>query len=70
MSDPLNVAPSARYLSIPRVCDKLSRRKTWLYDQMRNDPSFPRPLRINGRQVFLEHEIDRWVLAQTQEAAQ
>jgi len=65
----LNAAPGNRYLSIQRVCDKLSRQKTWLYDQVKNDPTFPRPLRINGRQVFVEQQIDNWVMGQPEGAA-
>jgi predicted DNA-binding transcriptional regulator AlpA len=60
----LNIEPGTRYLSIARVCDKLSRRKTWLYDQVKKDPTFPRPLRINSRQVFAEPEVDAWVMNQ------
>ncbi len=67
MTTSLNATPGARYLSIARVCDKLSRKKTWLYDQIKRDPTFPRPLRINSRQVFVEQAIDQWVVGKTEE---
>lgn len=69
MSATLNQQPGARYLSIARVCDKLSRKKTWLYDQVKKDPTFPRPLRINGRQAFVEQDIDAWVMGKTEQVA-
>lgn len=54
-----------RYLSIPRVCDKLSRKKSWVYNKAKNDPTFPQPKTICGRRVFIETEIDQWVEEQT-----
>lgn len=69
MSEFLNHQPGMRYLSISRVCDKLSRKKTWLYDQVKNDPTFPRPLRINGRQVFIEQDLDAWVMGKIEQVA-
>jgi predicted DNA-binding transcriptional regulator AlpA len=58
---------SNRYLSIPRVCDKLSRKKTWVYDRVKNDPTFPRPLKLGAWQVFIESQIDEWVMLQAQQ---
>lgn len=54
-----------RYLSIPRVCDKLSRKKSWVYDRAKNDPTFPKSLSFCGRRVFVEADIDKWVALQT-----
>lgn len=53
-----------RYLSMSRLCDKLSRKKSWAYSQLQNDPSFPKPLRIGtgGWPVWVEAEIDAWVM--------
>ncbi len=54
-----------RYLSIARVCDKFSRKKSWLYHAVANDPTFPKPLRIGSWQVFPESQLDAWVLQNT-----
>lgn len=53
--------PRERYLTVARVCDKLSRKKSFLYARIKNDPSFPRPLRFSSFPVFRETEIDAWV---------
>jgi predicted DNA-binding transcriptional regulator AlpA len=60
--------PGARYLSPARVCDKLSRKKSWLYDRMKNDSSFPQPIRLGAWNVFVESQIDEWVITQAQSA--
>lgn len=54
-----------RYLSIPRLCDKLSRKKSWVYNRAKNDPTFPQARNFCGRRVFVESEIDQWVEQQT-----
>jgi len=59
--------PGERYLSITRVCDKLSRRKSWVYEKIKSDPTFPFPVRIGGRQSFIESAIDEWVVLQNQD---
>jgi predicted DNA-binding transcriptional regulator AlpA len=66
----LNPEPGARFLSIARVCDKLSRKKSWLYAQVEKDPTFPRPLRINSRQVFVEQDIDAWVFKKVDQSSE
>lgn len=53
-----------KYLTIQLLGDKLSRQKTWIYDRVKNDPTFPRPKVIAGRQQWSDDEIDAWVAAQ------
>ncbi len=60
--------PSERYLSIARICDKLSRKKSWVYDKLKNDPTFPRPIRLGSWPVLVESRIDEWVLLQAASA--
>ncbi len=60
--------PSARYLSIARVCDKLSRKKSWVFDKLKNDPTFPRAVRLGAWRVLVESQIDEWVLLQAASA--
>jgi len=60
--------PTERYLSIARVCDKLSRRKSWVYDKLKNDPTFPRPIRLGSWPVLVESQIDEWMLLQVASA--
>ena len=50
-----------RYLPVPAVCEKLGRRRTWLYERLKSDPSFPKPVRLGGtRLAFDEAQIDAW----------
>ncbi len=57
--------PRERYLNIARLGDKLSRKKSWIYRKLLNDPSFPRPLRLGTFPVFAESQIDAWAKAIT-----
>jgi predicted DNA-binding transcriptional regulator AlpA len=50
-----------RYLSIKRLGDKLSRGRTWIFDTVRDDPSFPRPFVVNNRKLFSEAAVDAWI---------
>lgn len=46
------------------ACEKFDREKTWLWDKVKNDPEFPKPFYLApGAPVFLEHELDAWLLA-------
>ena len=58
--------PTERYLSIARVCDKFSRAKSWLYYTMKNDPTFPKPIRLGTWPVFKESELEAWLVLQAQ----
>jgi predicted DNA-binding transcriptional regulator AlpA len=61
-----NAAPGRRYLSLRRLCDKLSRGRTWIYCTLKNDPTFPRPIRLGAWQVFAEDQVDEWIAKQAQ----
>jgi prophage regulatory protein len=46
---------------------KLDRGNSWLWDRVKNDPEFPKPIYLGGiSPVFLEHEIDAWIAAQAE----
>ena len=47
------------------MCDKLACKKSWLYDRAKNDPSFPRPLRLGTVPRYIEAELDAWMVANT-----
>ena len=52
----------AHCLSPKQTCAKLSRKKSWLWDRLRNDPTFPRPAYFGPRSpVFFEHELEAWL---------
>lgn len=55
------VPAGARLLSVRRAAEKLSRSRSWVWEKAKNDPSFPKPIRLGGEPVFLEHELDHYI---------
>ncbi len=55
-----------KYLSIPALCVKLSRKKSWVYAKLKNDPTFPKPIPIGSWNSFRDSEIEAWVRQQSQ----
>jgi predicted DNA-binding transcriptional regulator AlpA len=53
------------YLNVARVCNKFSRKKSWLYELVKDDPTFPKPLRLGVSQVWIESQLDQWMLMQS-----
>ena len=57
-----NIPPGARCLTPRQTCDKLARRKSWLWDRIKTDPTFPRPVYLGPQgPVFIEQHIDAWL---------
>jgi len=54
------------YLNVARVCIKFSRKKTWLYDLIKSDPTFPRPMRLGVSQMWAESHLEAWMLRQSE----
>jgi prophage regulatory protein len=52
-------------LRIPVVCQILGLSRTTVWRRVKNDPAFPRPVRLgtstNSAVGFLEHEICAWL---------
>jgi prophage regulatory protein len=49
-------------LSPKKTCEKFDRHKSWLWDKVKNDPQFPKPIYLSrGSPVFLEHELDAYI---------
>jgi len=56
------VPPGTRCLTPRQTQNKFARQKSWLWDRLKNDPTFPRPIYLGPRApVFLEHELDDWL---------
>lgn len=54
--------------TISDVMRRLGRKKSWLYDRIKTDPSFPRPFYLGPREPrFFQHEIDAWLKAKADE---
>jgi len=62
--------PGDRYLSVKLLCDKLTRKRTWIYKQMAEDPTFPRARYIGKSPRFPESEVDMWVLLKSERSAE
>jgi predicted DNA-binding transcriptional regulator AlpA len=57
--------PEVRCLSSAQVMEKLARKKSWLWSQLKTNPAFPKPIRLPGaagRPVWLERDIDEFVM--------
>lgn len=52
---------SSRALPTRGVCSKVGRKKTWLWDRVRNDPTFPKPRYMGSRPFWLEDELNVWL---------
>ena len=67
MNSVITIPQGTRCLSIPKCGEKLSRGKSWVWEKIKNDQSFPKPIRLaGGMQVLLEHEVDSWLMKQVQ----
>lgn len=60
-----NSIPSGtRGLSIKDAGAKFGRGKSWVWDKIKNDPTFPRPVYLGPKApVLLEHELEAWLAA-------
>ena len=58
------VPTGAKCLSPKEAHQKLARKKSWLWEKLKSDPEFPRPVYLGSRPVFLEHELDAWLTRQ------
>lgn len=64
------IPEGARYLKPESACTKLDRGRSWLWDRVKRDPTFPRPLYIDRKApLFLESELDEWVRSRQPKAA-
>ena len=52
----------AKCLTPRQACEKLARRKSWLWDRIKSDPTFPRPIYLSSKgPVLIEQDIDEWL---------
>jgi len=57
-----SIPAGARALSIKDAGAKFGRGKTWVWDKIKNDPTFPRPVYLGPKApVLLEHELDAFL---------
>ena len=52
------MVPSRRYLTGPETRRRYGRSAVWLWRRLRSDPTFPRPVVIDGHNYFDEAELD------------
>lgn len=58
------IPPGARCLTPEQTWAKFARKHAWGWDRLKQDPTFPRPIYIGKRPVFIEQELDLWLQAQ------
>lgn len=67
MAEAFHIPPGARCLTPKRTCEKLDRKKSWLWDRVKNDANFPKPGYYSPRSpFFLEHELDEYIARQVE----
>lgn len=57
------IPEGARCLTIPKAGEKLCKSKSWIWDRIKNDPTFPKPIYI-GKPVLIEQALDSWLASQ------
>lgn len=50
-----------RLLKPSSLCERLDRGKTWLWNAVKNDPQFPKPVYRQGMCFFIERELNTFV---------
>jgi predicted DNA-binding transcriptional regulator AlpA len=57
----ITLRPQKTYLTGPQLRLRYGRKShVWLWRQIRNNPDFPRPHRINKQLYFLESDVDAY----------
>lgn len=52
-----HASPSVRYLSPTSAAAKFDRKLTWLWDKIKNDPEFPKPIYIGPKSPLLDERL-------------
>lgn len=53
--------PPIELESVKSVCDRIGMKKSWVYVRMKEDPSFPKPIKIGKTTRFVVSEITDWI---------
>ena len=56
-------APPVRFLTLPETLQRVRLGKTAMYAKI-GAGSFPMPVRIGTKSMFVEHEVDEWMREQ------
>jgi predicted DNA-binding transcriptional regulator AlpA len=62
------IPPGASVSSIPRVAQRLCRSRSWTWDKIKNDPDFPKTIRLGADCVLLDFEVDDWLRRQVEKS--
>jgi predicted DNA-binding transcriptional regulator AlpA len=58
------IPEGARFLSPTSASSKVDRGRSWIWDRLRRDPTFPKPVYLDDKApLFIEAELDAWVAA-------
>ena len=60
MNSDKNTQPIANLESIKNVCDRTGMGKSWIYERIA-DKTFPQPIKIGRRTLFITEEITNWI---------
>jgi predicted DNA-binding transcriptional regulator AlpA len=51
-----------RFIGLKELKRKADRGTTTIYTLRKTDPKFPKPIKFGGKNAWLEHEVDAWIL--------
>lgn len=57
-----SIPSGARCLPPAKTCAKLGRGNTWLWEKVKTDPDFPKPVYLGPKSpVFIEQHLDEYI---------
>lgn len=69
MADRIAILQGGKALTPKRACEKLGRKKSWLWDRVKTDPEFPKPVYYGPKApIFIDAELDAWLMAQAEKS--
>ncbi len=58
----MNIPAGARCLPPAKARAKFGKGNTWLWDKVKNDPDFPKPVYLGPKSpVFIEQHLDEYI---------
>ncbi len=64
MNGQLHGERSIRIIRLPEVVAKTGFSRTTIYERLKHDAAFPRPIALGERAIgFVEHEVDAYLIA-------
>ena len=64
-----SIPAGARCLAPAKARAKFDKGNTWLWDKVKNDPDFPKPVYLGPKSpVFIEQQLDAYIAAKASQS--